>query len=239
MTSAVQIRERLGMRPPYGSMPRMDAKAIAGSALGTANRPLAARRLRRLVASQPPPYKLLLGSAAAVRPGWINTDIGWRTTLYLDATRPWPMPPGSVSHVYGDNVIEHFTLDAARVALRHARTALAPGGVVRLTTPDVEGTARLYLERSDLGRRHLDRHREHGYAVAYPVDLLRVTFATGGHHLGQMWDEESLSAELLAAGFDDVRRCEMNESDDPELRDLEHREDTPNVRATTLVLEAR
>jgi hypothetical protein len=109
---------------------------------------------------------------------------------------------------------------------------------IRLATPDVERTARAYLDDPDLAARHLERHSRHGYDVHYPVDLLRVTFSESGHHVGFCYDFASLSAELSRAGFVDVRRQAPGESDDPLLKGLEARMD-PTEAATSLIVEAR
>lgn len=68
-------------------------------------------------------------------------DVVWWSEMYLDLTRPWPMPPGSIDRIFGDNVIKHFPLDVARAVLRHCHDALRAGGAIRLATPDVERIA--------------------------------------------------------------------------------------------------
>ena len=158
--------------------------------------------------------------------------------MFLDLTRPWPVPPGSVDRIFGNNVIEHFPLDVARAVLRHSYDALRAGGAIRLATPDVERTARAYLENAQLTADHLDRHRRHGFPAEHPVDMLRVTFAYHGHHRGYCFDWAALSAELAAAGFAEIRRYEAGKSDDPVFRTLERR-DEPTEVATELIVEAR
>ena len=119
-------------------------------------------RLRRFLASSSPPYRVELGAHDTRREGWISTDVWWGARYHLDATGPWPFPPGSVSHVYGDNMIEHVPIDGARALFRHAVKAMRPGGRIRLVTPDVERCAEVYLERGDLARAQLDAHRGAG-----------------------------------------------------------------------------
>jgi predicted SAM-dependent methyltransferase len=148
------------------------------------------------------------------------------------------VPDGSVAYVFSDAVIEHFPLPAARQVLAHAHAALRPGGTIRLMTPDTEATARLYLGGGALADEHLDRQRRFYEDVAHPVDLLRVLFTTSGHHLGYLWDEQSLTDELIGAGFADIRRCDVFESADSALRNLEKPAGTASEVATTLVLEA-
>jgi predicted SAM-dependent methyltransferase len=205
--------------------------------LTLANRPLARRRLAALLDSTPPPYRIELGAYRNRHQGWVPTDVGWRSRYWLDATEPWPVPPGSVGHVYGDNMIEHVALDQARLLFAHAHRAMAPRGRLRLVTPDAERFARMYLEDGELLRAHADRNRRHGYRVDHKVSLLRTVFAECGHHLGFVWDLEALAAELAAAGFVDVERCEVGESEDPVLRGLETRTE-PSDRALFLVVEA-
>src|SRR5262249_42900377 len=117
--------------------------------------------------------------------------------------------------------------------------AVEPGGRIRLTTPDVGRTARIYLDDQELGDRHLERHRQAGYHdVAHRVDLLRITFSREvGHHLGYMWDLEALTVELEQAGFVNVHRCELSESADQHFIGVESRV-SDTVAATALVVEA-
>ena len=109
-------------------------------------RGLGSIRLRRVISVTDPPYRLELGAGGGLREGWISTDVWRRARYHLDATGSWPFPPGSVSHVYGDNMIEHVPLDGARALFREAMTAASqPGGRIRLVTPDVERCAEAYL----------------------------------------------------------------------------------------------
>ena len=181
--------------------------------------------------------RIQVGASASRLPGWLNTDIARGAEYYLDATQPWPVPDGSVAYVYGDNFIEHLTLPEARAFLAHARRAMAPQGRIRLVTPDVGTTARLYLDGGLEQEAALARHRKHGYQVDYPVDLLRILFAESEHWRGYCFDEVSLRSELDAAGFVNVRRLHVGQSDDPVLRDLEDRTE-PIEDRLQLVLEA-
>ena len=195
-------------------------------------------RLRRLLARSTGPYRVELGAGLIRREGWIPTDVWWRARFHLDATRPWPFPPGSASHVYADNVIEHVPIDGGRALLRHSLEALEPGGRIRLVTPDVERCAEVYLERGELARAQLDAHRGAGTRVEHAVDILRGVFIEYEHYRGYAWDFEALSAELGAAGFESIERCELEDSSDPVLRGLESRV-LPVDRVTMLAVEAR
>jgi predicted SAM-dependent methyltransferase len=179
--------------------------------------------------------KVIIGAGRKPLPGWINTDVVWQVPAYLDATRPWPVPAGSVDLIYGDDVIEHVTLEQARLLFRHAFTALKPGGILRLATPDVEAVARQYLENGELARAGLERNRELGRTMRYPVELLREVYVGAQHYLGFIYDWESLSTEMSEAGFR-TRRAAYGQSEHPDLVGLEVRMH-PAEQATGLVVE--
>lgn len=214
------------------------ARLLVSDLLTAVRSPALSRRFQQAVATATGPVKVNVGAGTVVLPGWINTDVLWRSGMYLDLTKPWPVPAASIDRIYADNVIEHFSLRTARDVLRHCYAALRPGGAVRLATPDLERTARAYLEDPALTAAHLDRHRRHGYPAEHPADLLRVTYAYHGHHEGYIFDWQALSSELAAAGFTDVRRYETGKSDDPEFQDLETRAEATE-EATELIVEAR
>jgi predicted SAM-dependent methyltransferase len=196
-----------------------------------------ARRSRPLadaVATATGPLRIHIGAGPKRLPGWINTDIDGKADYYLDVLQPWPVSRGTVSHIFADNVVEHLTLEGNRAFFGNAIASMAPGATIRLTTPDAEATARLYLTNPDP---LMERHRRHGYEVTYAVDLLRIAFTTSGHHLGYPFDEASLRAELGHAGFVEIRRCRSAESNDPDLRGLESRTE-PIEDAVMLTLEA-
>jgi predicted SAM-dependent methyltransferase len=199
------------------------SKHAVKRALATANRPRGSRRLAKAL-DHDGPYKVLLGAGDTTLDGWLATDIAWNAPMYLDATGTWPFPGGSVSHIYGDHMVEYATLPGTRALLGEALRVLRPGGKLRLSSPDVERIARIYLDGpEEIRRQCMDENRGAGYEVHYPVDLLRNTFVEAGHQDGYLFDFAALSREFEEAGFVNVARHESGESDDPELRGLERR----------------
>ncbi len=182
--------------------------------------------------------RINVGAGLQSLDGWINTDVSWRARNYLDAAKPWPVADGAVELLYGDQMIEHLTLAQARQFFRTAARVLGHGGTLRLTTPDVERTARMYLEGGEAAFEHLQRHRDTGgyREVEHLVDLMRLTFSSG-HRLGYMWDYAALGAELRQAGFVNIRRCENGKSSNPLLSGLESRVER-TVEMTILIVEA-
>ena len=68
---------------------------------------------------------------------------------------------GTFAEVYASHVLEHFDYkDALVAALREWHRVLAPGGVLRLSVPDIDVLAHLLLQRhkldvNQIGRAHV------------------------------------------------------------------------------------
>jgi predicted SAM-dependent methyltransferase len=102
------------------------------------------------------------GCGLGLVPGWINTDArqlfdgqGTSTDLgrlaridgaahYLqhDAADPFPFEDECFEWVYAEHFIEHLVPEHGLAWLKEARRMLRPGGLVRITTPDLQ----LYVE---------------------------------------------------------------------------------------------
>jgi predicted SAM-dependent methyltransferase len=198
-------------------------RAAARSAVLAVNKPVATARGRRTLQSAPRPFRLEIGGLQP-RDGWVITNVNAVTRNYLDATRPWPIEDGALSRVYADNVIEHIPLEGGRVLLAEAYRCLRPGGVIRLVTPDVRAHVEEYLSGSGaVGTPLAGFYRGLGLTVEHPVDLVRIPIGAFGHHVGYVYDFESLKAELERAGFVEVEQRGLNESPHADLAGIDQR----------------
>ena len=104
---------------------------------------------------------------------------------------------------------------------------LAPGGRMRIATPDL---ARLVLDypQTWLGHDFLN-WPEYAW-VDSPARLVNLALRGWGHLY--LYDFEELRLRLHQAGFGEVARCELGSSSLPDLLELETRIDS------TLVVEA-
>lgn len=194
------------------------------------NTPLARRRARSAFDGAARPLKLEVGGLVP-RDGWIVTNVNAVTRNYLDATTAWPLEDGSVSHVYSDNVVEHVTLQGARVWFAEAFRCLQPGGVIRLVTPDLRAHVDKYLAGvAPKGDPSAKVYEEIGLTVDHPIDWVRIPIAEFGHHHGYLWDFTTLAAELERAGFSNVQQFQHGQSDRPELRGIDLRADEGGVQ---------
>ena len=210
--------------------------AVSG-VLSRAKRPLGRYRFRRAVNTKTSPLRIELGAWTTERPGWISTDVHWRGRTYLDGTRAWPIPDESVEFIYADNVIEHLSLEQNRYLLAEAHRVLRPGGRIRLVTPDIGALVQTYLADEEHARPLREELAAEGYLVAHQVDVLRFAFQDDGHSQGYLWDEVSLSTELVKAGFSHWCTYVAGVSDEPDLCGLESRTGTP-VADICIVMEA-
>jgi len=169
-----------------------------------------------------------LGHGAKILPGWTNIDIegDGTTTFAWNLTEPLPLPDGSVDCVYSEHFIEHLSLEHGRRLLADCRRVLAPGGVVRVSTPDLMALVRKYLEGD------VQEWTDMGWSPQTPSDLLNEGMRNWGHLY--VYDEAKLSAELTSAGFASVRRSRWGDSAHEPLRRLETRPDHGD-----LILEAQ
>jgi predicted SAM-dependent methyltransferase len=178
------------------------------------------RALDRYIASTPAP-KLQIGSGPVRLAGWLNSDL-ISGDLYLDLSRPLPLPDASFAYVFGEHVIEHLPERAGAELLAELHRILRPGGVLRLTTPDLRKIIAIYEDRNpvisrDDYARFLDAEtgKRHERACQIFNDYTRLW----GHRW--IYDEEDLAARLREAGFDRVERHEPGDSDHEALQRLE------------------
>jgi predicted SAM-dependent methyltransferase len=176
--------------------------------------------LRRYLVSSEVPC-LQIGSGGRAKTGWLNSDL-IAGDIYLDLSRLLPIPDGSFAYVFGEHVIEHLSERAGYRLLDQLHRILRPGGVLRLTTPDLRKCISLYEDRNAVVShaeyaRYLDAvtGKRHERACQVFNDLMH----RWGHRY--IYDEEDLRAKLIAAGFREVTRREPGQSPHEALRGLE------------------
>lgn len=190
--------------------------------------------------------KLQIGSSDNIAEGWLNTDILIRRPglAYLDAAKPFPIPSNTLDYIYSEHLIEHLSFTEGQNMLEESFRVLKPGGKIRIACPDFDFLIDLCRGKKTSIQKE--------YIKWVTVNLINWTneeedvivinnfFQSWGHRF--IYNFTRLSKNLTEAGFIDVTICEVGESSDENLRNMEqHGNFLPEKfnRLETMVLEAR
>lgn len=173
--------------------------------------------------------RLHIGAGPIAIPGWTNVDIAAfpGVDVVLDVREPWPF--SDVEFIFAEHFIEHLTLVEGLKFLRSCRAALRAGGVLRVSTPNLDWVwLTHYRPPSELS---LDEQL---------VGCLEINRAFHGWGHQFLYNHRTLELALRAAGFRDVDARGYGESPIPALRNLERHERHRDVPAapSVVVLEA-
>lgn len=167
--------------------------------------------------------KINLGSGHWKLEGWVNVDIDpdSEPDVLADLSGPLPFDDGVAGFMHTEDFIDQLDLTGARRFLLECHRILAPGGVIRILTPDVEQLARMYLETPGellaLWRENVPIALELNTAA----EVLNLGMRFAGHTF--LYDEPTLSKLLQECGFN-PRRCEFNTSEEPALCGIDLRQ---------------
>jgi len=192
--------------------------------------------------------RLQLGCGTRLLDGWLNSDFSPRSTdaIRIDATKPLPFDDSTFAYVYSEHMIEHIDHLAGRQLLAEIRRVMRPGARLRVSTPDLGRLLQLFgpsEARTDDERRYIDliidRHVEGVDAgTDNPVYVLNNNLRDWGHQF--LYDEQTFRTALERAGFVGIETFELQDSDDPMLRDLANESRMPPglVAFETMTFEA-
>jgi predicted SAM-dependent methyltransferase len=169
--------------------------------------------------------KLQIGGGWRRLDGWLNSDIELAPDiLYMDAAKPFPLPDSAFRFVFTEHMIEHIEYDQAQAMLRECHRVLATGGVIRVVTPNLNVVAAIGAEcRSEIQQAYVDYFLQHFIPDGQPptrAAIANAFFRSWGHRF--IYDEPTLRLLLEAAGFTDIVRRRLGESDHSELSGIEH-----------------
>lgn len=97
---------------------------------------------------QKPPYHLHLGCGNIRAEGYCNVDIAATevTDVIDDVSLLKRFPDRSASEIYACHVLEHFSHDDIPRILRRWYDVLQPGGLLRLSVPDIDRIVKIYSD---------------------------------------------------------------------------------------------
>ncbi len=141
--------------------------------------------------------------------GWWNVDVRQFPGIdeVFDVRQPWPWR--GLRYVYGEHFVEHLELSEALSFLENAGTSLAPGGTIRLSTPNLAWVM-------------LTHFRAEVVSSEQRVEdtlFMNRAFHGWGHRF--LFTKELLNSILSEMGFCNVSFHAYGESNVPDLRGLE------------------
>ena len=194
--------------------------------------------VRRYLRSAGQP-RLQVGGGPNLLEGWLNSDLV-HGEIFLNVTRRFPLPDASLALVFTEHMIEHVSEAQGLHVIREAHRVLRPGGVFRVTTPDLRKVITIYEDgnSSILLKEYLGFLNETLPNDPHPraAQMLNTYMRAWGHQF--VYDEEDLTAKLIESGFSDVTRVEPGQSEHEALRGLESHEPSWANAAEAMCLEA-
>ena len=170
--------------------------------------------------------KLQLGAGFNPLPGWLSSDIEPTSEdmIFLDATKPFPLGDEVMDYILSEHMVEHLTYNSGRKMLKECYRVLKPGGVLRIATPDLAVLLNLYSDNKSPEAQHYIKwitDENIPSAKSYKASfVINNAFRNWGHTF--LYDRELLLEILDEAGFSDIKEYMPNESDNAELKGLEH-----------------
>jgi predicted SAM-dependent methyltransferase len=186
--------------------------------------------------------KLHIGCGGVVLGGWLNSDLMPKISgvMHLDATKVFPFESNQFTYVFSQHMIEHISHPHGQHMLNECHRVLMPGGKIRISTPDIRFLIDLYRsQKSDVQQRYIEwssnRHIK-GAPYYDAVFVVNNYFKDWGHSF--IYDEEALRKSFQAAGFTQVVKRELDESDEEVFRKIECQDIQDEfLRLETITLE--
>lgn len=184
---------------------------------------------------------LQIGSGGHTLPGWLNTDYDRHLDCaFLDATKLWPFADSELSLIQAEHVIANLTKEGGVAFLRESYRCLQPGGILRLSTPNLTMLSRLLISdgtkdvKTGLLQRHQRLYRP-GEDITF-CDLVNDIHYLWGHRY--LYTEEELFAQLRAAGFTQIEHSSFGQSRDRRLMGIDQHQAGPEMAYIDLIVEA-
>jgi predicted SAM-dependent methyltransferase len=183
---------------------------------------------------------LQIGSGPHVLEGWLNVDLfpQWPGVLHLDATKRFPIGSNQFDYIFSEHMIEHIPYPQGAYMLKECHRIMRTNGTIRISTPNLAFLIDLYKEeKSDLQKRYVDTVSADFGPYSDEVFVINNFVRAWGHQF--IYDERTLAKSMEEAGFRNITRCRLNESEQPPLRNLENEARMPEgfLKLETLALE--
>lgn len=174
-------------------------------------------------------HQLQFGSGPHKLPApWQNLDVEH------DIRKPLRFADESTRYIVNEHVIEHVDFHQGLFFLRECFRILEPGGVLRVSFPDVVRVSHHPTKWAEAFR-----ETNKGARTLDPREVTLLLFTGWGHKMA--WTEALMYATLMALGFRRVVPVEYFKSEYPALEKIDghhHSVGTEMALAETSVVEA-
>jgi predicted SAM-dependent methyltransferase len=157
--------------------------------------------------------KLHVGCGPALLPGWINIDNQPYKGIDRIVDVRDGLPYDNLDFIFAEHFIEHLAFDDAQKFLRDCRRALAPNGILRLTTPNLSWVW--------ITQYHPGEWTQRSEAVR-DCFWMNKAFRGWGHQF--LYNAQTLTECLHEAGFAEVEEASYGQSRHDDLRAIEQHE---------------
>lgn len=168
-----------------------------------------------------------------------NYDVAWSKIELLDIRNTFPLDESSVDYIYCSQVLEHFERYEALGILSESFRILKPGGVMRISVPDIAKMLTIYQEMSiispDLAAKEINRiwwgYEKDGPAPSIFSKISKMFIRDHQWH----YDQRSMKEILREVGFSKIKFLGFRKGVTHELKKLEldiHRKHSLYVEAT-------
>lgn len=161
-------------------------------------------------------------------------DIKWPDNILVhNVKKGLPYKDNEVDFIFSSHFIEHLTKEEAKMFLKECLRTLKPGGLIRLSTPDLWILINNYLS---------DFKKENILASENLLNLITSDKKEKKHIVNliynddrhwMIYDEFSLSNLLKSAGFKEIKKRNYKEGKMPDIDFLDNRP------AESLYMEAK
>ena len=161
--------------------------------------------------------RLHIGCGPVLLEGWINVDISPYPGIDAQLDIREGLPYRDLAYVFAEHFIEHLSYEEGSRFLSNCRQAMQVDGVLRLSTPNLDWVW--------MTQYHLGNWQAESEAVR-DCFWMNKAFRGWGHQF--LYNVQTLTATIVAAGFGKVDVVKYGESSHDALRGLERHEQYPD-----------
>lgn len=175
--------------------------------------------------------KLHIGCGDNVLDGWLNSNYYPDPShiIHLDATESFPLGNNEFDYIFSEHMIEHIPYEDGLLMLNECFRILKPDGRIRISTPNLLFLVDLYKpDKSDLQLEYIKWATDRfipSVGAHEDTYVINNFVRDWGHSF--IYDEKALRLSLEKAGFTNITKCELNQSDSDIFRNLENESRLP------------